>query len=176
MSIRAKVLSGFIAILFLFVGVSLYNYHRARLSNARLAFVNQLFLPLSRQVAQLQSNIQGLAEDNRRFYFQPDVSSEHSTFSRMVRDLYPYLVRKKFTSIDELLTKHDPGPLKAVVQELQAVVTHARTTFDEFSSTPEREKFETLYRQLRGQLQTQYREANRPRVPEDNARRPAGRR
>ncbi len=154
MSIRTKVISCFLAVLCLFGSVSIYSYLRARQSNARLALVNDLFLPLSRQVAQLQSNMQGLAEDIRRFYFHADTTPENSTFSRMVRDLYPYLIRKKFSAAEHLLVKYDKSELGQVTGELAVLFQQARGVFDQIPTASEKDKFETLYRDLRTQLQT----------------------
>src|SRR4051812_4605978 len=107
MSIRTKVLSCLLAVLFLFAGVSLFNFYRSRQTNERLVLVNDLFLPLSRQVVQLQSNVQGLADDMKRYYFHQESgsSSETSSFSRMVRDLYPYIIQKRFLTLERLLAR-----------------------------------------------------------------------
>ena len=153
MSIRAKVISCFLAVLCLFGSVSVYSYLRARQSNSQIALVNDLFLPLSRQVAQLQSNMQGLAEDIRRFYFHADTTPENSTFSRMVRDLYPYLIRKKFAAADHLLSKYDKGELNQVAAELSAMLQQTRNVFDDIAAASDKEKFESLYHEMRNHLQ-----------------------
>ena len=95
------------AVLMLFVGVSLYGYFRSRDTNRRLMLVNGLFLPLSRHVVQVQTNVQSLVEDIRRFYFDADLNPESSTFSRLVRDLYPYVVGRKFGEAENLLAKQE---------------------------------------------------------------------
>src|SRR5688572_7314103 len=151
MSIRAKVIGSFLAILFLFGGVSYYGFLRSRHANERLALVNELFLPLSRHVVQLQSNVHGLADDLRRFYFNADLSSEGSTFSRMVRDLYPYMIHKKFTAVERLLAKQEGKT--AMVEEFSRLVTDAKSAFDAMSASGDKAKFEANFARLRAQLQ-----------------------
>lgn len=153
MSIRTKVIGCFLAILFLFVGVSYYSYLRSRHSNQRLALVNELFLPLSRHVVQLQGNVHNLAEDMRRFYFNADISSESSTFSRMVRDLYPYMIHKKFTVAERLLEKQETGELHKMVGELTSLLNSARSSFDQMAGSSDKTKFENNLSTLRSHLQ-----------------------
>lgn len=152
MTIRTKVIGSFLAILALFIGVTWYSFLRSRQSNQRLVLVNELFLPLSRHVAQLQSNVHSLSEDMRRFYFNADLSSESSTFARMVRDLYPYTIHKRFTVAERLLAKHEASR-HAIVTELAALLAGAKTTFDQMASAGDRNKFETTFASLRSQLQ-----------------------
>lgn len=154
MSIRTKVIGSFFAILALFVGVSYYGFLRSRHSNERLALVNELLLPLSRHVVQMQGNVHSLVEDMRRFYFNPDVTTEGSTFSRMARDLYPYMIHKKFTVLEQVLTKHEGGVLHGMITELSALVGNAKSTFDHMVAAHDKAQFERDYAQLRGQLQS----------------------
>lgn len=150
MSIRAKVIGCFLLVLCLFGGVSGYGYLRAREANTRLVLVNELYLPLSRQIAQLQSNLQGLADDIRRLYFRADATPEGATFSRLVRDLYPYQIRRKFTAAEQLLSTHEGA---STAPELLAMLLQARNLFDELSAVSNRERFDALYRDLRTRLQ-----------------------
>lgn len=152
MTIKTKVIGSFLAILTLFVGVTWYSVLRARQSNQRLVLVNELFLPLSRQVVQLQSNIHSLAEDMRRFYFNQALSSENSTFARMVRDLYPYTIQKHFSAVEDLLAKHDAKPHEMLV-ELSRNLLVAKSSFEQMVNANDKQKFESTYAALRAQLQ-----------------------
>jgi signal transduction histidine kinase len=153
MSIRAKVIGCFLVILLVVVGVSAYSYWRSQRSDSRLALVNELFLPLSRLIVQLQGNVQGLAEDARRFYFQDDANSQNSTFSRMVRDLYPYLIRKKFVAVERLLAKHDKNHRGGMVTELGNMVSQANAIFEKLVLAGDRPQFDSTYLDLRAVLQ-----------------------
>jgi signal transduction histidine kinase len=153
MSIRTKVIGCFVAILFAFAGVSIWNYFRSCQSNARLALVNELFLPLSRQVAQIQGSVQGLSEDLRRFYLRLESGAESSTFSRMVRDVYPYLIQRKFDQIEQLLGKQDRPELREVQEGLAPRIARARALFDQMTQTADRAVFERHYTELRSLLQ-----------------------
>jgi len=155
MSIRAKVIGCFLVILGLFTAASVYSYLSSRQANERLVLVNELFLPLSRDVVQLQGNIHNLVEDMRRFYFNSDSSSQGSTFSRMVRDLYPYLIRKKFLTAERLLEKQPGESLsraKGLSQDLPPLLNKAKALFDEMCAASDRAKFERIYTELRLQL------------------------
>ena len=154
MSIRAKVTGLFLAVILLFGAASVYSYISSERSNASLALVNELFLPLSREVVQLHANIHSLAEDMHRFYFAGDLSSQTSTFSRMVRDLYPYLIRKKFRVVEHLLETQGRGELKSEEDELSREITRASVFFDEMMATGDRAKFDARYSDLRAQLES----------------------
>lgn len=153
MSIRTKIIGCFVFILVLFGAVSFYHYSRSGKSNARLALVNELYLPLSRHIAQLQGGVQGLAEDVRRFYFGSSTTTEDSTLSRMVRDLYPYVVRKSFTEVEALLAKQTSPNAQGAAAELAPMIAIASKTFDALSSAGDRVGFETTLRSLRSQLE-----------------------
>ena len=107
MTIRARIVASFFAVLCLFTVVSLYSYTKSKEANARLGLINELFMPASRHLSQLQTHAQGLAEDIRRYYFRVEMKPESSTFSRMVRDLYPYLIKKKLTALEDLFQKQE---------------------------------------------------------------------
>jgi two-component system, NtrC family, sensor kinase len=153
MSIRTKVIGCFTVILFLFLVVSVFDYFRFRQANERLLLVNELYLPFSRSVFQLQSNIYALSEDTRRIYFRSDDSTETSTFSRLVRDLYPYFIQKKLTSMEHLLSKQEGSEAKPMVQELTPLLGRVRETFAKLISMTDRVPFELVYKDLRFQLQ-----------------------
>lgn len=153
MTIRTKVVGGLLLILFLVLSVSIYDYSRFRQANARLNLVNQLFLPFSRLVVQLQGNVFSLAEDMRRFYFLTDPSSENSTFSRMLRDLYPYLIHKKFTNAEELLARPEHQEVRGMVNEMNGQLVKARELFDQLVASRDKPQFERTYLQLRAHLQ-----------------------
>lgn len=149
MSIRAKVVGCFVAVIVLFGGVSTWNYSKSLHTNSRLGLVNDLFLPLSRIVAHIQSDTQGLVDDIQRYYFQSKNNSEESTFSRMVRDLYPYLIDKRFAKSISLLEGQAPD---ASVTRLKSLLTTSRSTFKKMASAREPDAFEGFYVQLRAQL------------------------
>ncbi len=152
MSIRAKIIGCFVFILVLFGAASFYHYFRSEKTNQRLTLVNELFLPLSRNVAQLQSGVQGLADDVRRYYFGAGPTAEESTLSRMVRDLYPYLLRKNFSAIENLLQKSAHGPNAQMATELAGLQGAAAKSFDALSAASNREEFEKIFRELRSHL------------------------
>lgn len=153
MSIRSKVIACFITLLLLFVGVSSYNHWRFRQANSRLVVVNEVFLPISRITIQLQSHVHGLAEDMRRYYFESGSSTpDLSAFSRMVRDLTPYLAHRKFTELEQRLSKRDNQELKVVFRDLSFLTARIRETYDELTSGRDRQKFEAHYRLLRNDL------------------------
>ncbi len=152
MSIRAKIIGCFVAILCLFAAISFYHYQRSEGMGERLALVNGLFLPLSRNVAQLQSAVQGLADDVRRYTFGTPEGVQTSTLSRMVRDLYPYLIRRNFSAAEALVAKFSTGTSKELASELSAGIATAAKSFDEVSAAVTQEKFDTAARELRSQL------------------------
>ncbi len=152
MSIRAQVIGCFTALLFLFGGASVNNFLRASRANATLELVNELFLPLSRIIVQLQGNSQGLAEDMRRYYSRPEASSDTSSFSRMVRDLYPYLIHKKFEAAEQLLQKHEISGLTPVAGELRSLLVKARSSFDAFVIVSDKSRLEEAFGELRATL------------------------
>ncbi len=152
MSIRAKIIGCFVFILVLFGAVSFYHFFRSEKTNQRLALVNELFLPLSRHIAQLQSGAQGLSEDVRRYYFGAGPSAEDSTLSRMVRDLYPYLIRKNFAAAEALLTRASAGH-HAPAAELSALLGQAAKTFDTLSNAGSQAAFEKTFHDLKNQLE-----------------------
>jgi two-component system, NtrC family, sensor kinase len=152
MSIRAQVIGCFMALLLLFGGASINNFLRASRANERLELVNELFLPLSRIIVQLQGNSQGLAEDMRRYYSRTEATSETSSFSRMVRDLYPYLIHKKFEAADQLLQKHEASGSKPMIEELRQLLSHARASFDGFVAVVDKNRLEESFGDLRTTL------------------------
>lgn len=153
MSIRAKIVGCFLVILVFFTGVSIYSYSRFRQSNARLANVNDLFLPISRIVVQLQGNVFSAAEEMHRFYFLPDGgTSQNTSIARLVRDLYPYHVNKKLSTMEEMLSQHTGGELKEMAAELTALIQKFRESFPRFTSSTTRPQFDAAYQDLRQQL------------------------
>ena len=153
MSIRTRVIGCFLAILLLFAGVSLYGYLRSRQANARLALVNELFLPLSREIVELQSNTQSLAEDMRRFYFHSDQTSDTSTFSRMVQGSLPLFDSQKIRGGGALVGKARQGRAAGanggVVDASRFVQELVRQAHGGITEKPQ---FESIYQELRGQL------------------------
>ncbi len=152
MSIRTKVVACFLAILSLFIGVSAYNYARFRQANARLQLVNEFFLPFSRMVVQLQGNIFSVAEDMRRVYFQNEPTSDGGNFSRMVRDIYPYLVYKRFASLERILSKEENHDFQQTFNDLNGMVGQVRITFAKLTGITDKAQFESTSALLKLQL------------------------
>lgn len=155
MSIKTKIIGCFVGVLLLFSLASYVTYLRSKQTNERLVLVNELFLPLSRQVVQLQNHVSGLSEDMKRFYFEtPDnQTSDSSSFARMVRDLYPYIIQKRFLTVERILTKKDPYGKVVVSDELVKLVAKAHEASDQLTAVTERIKFEPLLLSLKTQLQ-----------------------
>ncbi len=153
MTIRARVLASFFAVLCLFTIVSLYSYYKSKDANDRLGLINELFLPASRHLAQLQTHSQGLADDIRRYYFRAEMKPESSTFSRMVRDLYPYMIKKKLSELDDLFAKNERAEVVAVIPEFQEGVNKIRSLFDGLANNSDQTEFENNYRLLKDKIQ-----------------------
>jgi len=153
MSIRTKVIGFFLVVLTLFIAVSAYNYVRFRQANDRLASVNELFLPFSRGMVQLQSSIFGVAEEMRRFYFHTEPVAESSNRGQLVRDLYPYLVNKRFDGVERMLTKPDQPELKTVIGELDTMIGGVKEAFERLTRTRNKNEFDSVYLELRTKLQ-----------------------
>jgi two-component system NtrC family sensor kinase len=154
MSIRTKVIGCFVGILFLFTAASFFNYYRFRQANSRLLLINELFLPFSRSIEQLQSNVITVAEDTRRSYFHTDIGLEASTFSRMIRDLYPYLVNRRINAAQQLLTKVEAPELRPMLGQLHAATERLRGQFTRLLAAKERTEFESVFVELRTSLQS----------------------
>ena len=153
MSIRTKVIGSFLIILFLFFTASLFNFSRFRKANARLYLVSELYLPFSRSVEQLQGNVFTVVEDMRRYYFHSDLGAEAANFSRMVHDVYPYLVSKRISELERLLSKPELNELRPTVADLQAAMEQVRTLFYKLVQSKDRGEFEGIYVELRTKLQ-----------------------
>jgi signal transduction histidine kinase len=154
MTIRAKIIGCFVFIVLLFSAVSVHNYFRFRQANARLILVNEFYLPYSRLIVQLQGSVFSLAEDIRRFHFQRDTGSEFSNLSRMVRDLYPYLVAKRIVSMETLLQKQTDPEIVTLSGEYLKRTVRIKQLLEEMSSLAGKETFERKYEELRGEIQT----------------------
>jgi len=153
MSIRTKVLTALLAVLGLFASVAIYNHFRFRQANARLVLVNELFLPFSRLVVQLQTSIYSVSEEMRRYNFKTEYEMPDRTFSRMVRDLYPYMVHKRFSALERLLSRQERPEVKGVVAELNATINAVKDKFDRLTTVTEKAKFDSLFFELKNDLQ-----------------------
>ncbi len=153
MGIRAKVIFGFLILLTLFFGASSYHFLRHRSSNQRLHLVNGLFLPLSSNIAQLQAQVQLLADQMRQGYFGENGSTEVSTFSRMARDLYPLKVQKRLAHIEQLLNANENQLTKSLSQEWLGLIQESRQTFDSLVAAAEARQFESHQQHLRKTLE-----------------------
>lgn len=136
------------------MGVSVLSYQRGTKTNERLALVNEAFLPLFRQVVQLQTNLSGLSEDLRRYYFQrpKSSSSENSSFSRMVRDIYPYIIQKRFLTIERIMEKKDVQGQPAFSADFKRLLAEIRQEFDLILQSHEAEEFEPRLQKIKNQL------------------------
>jgi len=150
MSIQTKVLSCFLGVLVFFGTASLYSYTRFRQANSRLELVTEAFLPLSRTIGQLQSHLQSFAEEVRRFHLEAQASTSASTFSRSLRDLYPYAIGRRFSAAESLLAKAEAGGTG--VRDLSAALSQAHALFTRLSEVVEPDRFESLYQDLRHRL------------------------
>lgn len=151
MSIRSKVTGGFLAILVLFAGASIFTSYRFRESNKHLVLVNELILPLSRITTDLQARVGALAEDMRRFYFA-EGQSGRGDLSRMARDVYPYLIRKRFTAAERLLEHQKQTNPTAAVDELTGLLSAVRVQFEGLIQATQAPQFQKAHAELRSRL------------------------
>lgn len=127
-------------VLSFFAAASFYQYERLQHSNQRLGLVNNLFMPFSRQVAQIQSHLQTLSDDMRRLYFSSQPQQDNPVISRMARDLYPFVIQKKMARAAELL-----GQLSSQeesVKELSWRLQQIQEQFEAFMKSREKVDFE----------------------------------
>ena len=110
--------------------------------------VKDVFLPLSRLIVQLQGRTQGLVDDIRRAYYGAPTGAERSTFSRMVRDLYPYVIEKKFKDAETLIKTLKGGESLAILEMLQKTQAAYHSLF----TINERPAFEARFASIRAQL------------------------
>ncbi|NBX68039.1 MAG: sensor histidine kinase [Proteobacteria bacterium] len=144
MSIRTKVIGAFCAILVLFGAVSSYTYLKSSRVNQRLSLVSDLFLPLSRQMMQIQVGAQNLSEEMVRYYSGDESTSDRSTFSRMARDLYPYAIRKKFLLSEQLLLKFSETNHEPIAQLLQ-MLNDLRGRFEALPAAQNKQQFQEQF-------------------------------
>ncbi len=152
MSIRTKIALCFICILFSLALTTILNYFRAKRSNDQLILINTLLFPLSRVVVQLQSNINGYAENARRYLFSFEKNMEHGSFSRMVKDLYPYIVNKKFQTINSLLHNSSFSEVRPIIARLEQVYEDTRKGFEGLLISSNKENFENNYASLKEKI------------------------
>ncbi|MFM8269381.1 MAG: hypothetical protein ACKN9V_04260, partial [Pseudomonadota bacterium] len=150
MSIRNKIMGALLLVLSFFAVASLYQYERMKHSNQRLGLVNDLFMPFSRQVAQIQSHLQTLSDDMRRVYFSVQGQQENPVISRMARDLYPFVIQKKLARASELLAQHRGSEASAV--ELSKKLQQIQDQFDSFLKSTDQVTFEKGLEEIRGGL------------------------
>lgn len=150
MSIRNKIMGALLLVLSFFSVAAFYQYERMKHSNRRLVLVNDLFMPFSRQVAQIQSNLQTLADDLRRFYFTTPSEPDQTAISRMARDLYPLVIQKKLARANQLLSNQnsqEPG-----VVELKERLSRTTQLFEEFVHLTDQKSFEAALQAIRANL------------------------
>ncbi len=139
-------------VVILFGGVSINNYYRLADSHRHLVLINEIFIPLSREVAQLQEKLASLSEDMHRFYFYEGRTSEQSTFSRVVRDLYPYVINKKFDAAENLLDRPARGRVVEMTGQLRDRLKRSRQSFDQLIAVNDSSEFRKRYTELKLEL------------------------
>ncbi len=103
--------------------------------------VSDVFLPLSRQMIQIQVGSQNLAGEINQYYSNEEVSADRSTFSRMARELYPYAIQKKFTQAEQLLIKassDEPDPIPQF-KKMLSVLKHQ---FEDLTNSRDQAQFD----------------------------------
>jgi len=150
MSIRNKIMGALLLVLSFFAIASLFQYERMKQSNQRLGLVNDLFMPFSRQVAQIQSNLQTLSDDMRRFYFGAQGAEETGALHRMGRDLYPFVIQKKLARAAEILAENNTHD--ASVKPLVDALERIQKEFQFFLTTRDQHMFESKLEQIRSGL------------------------
>lgn len=133
MSIRFKLMGGFLGILTLFAGVFLYTHLEFRRSNERLGLLNDFLLPLSRRLIQLQSNVGSLQEERRRYLIPGAGDPTQQTFGKMARDLYPYVLEKRFQAVHLLIDQYSPSLSKETRDELYALAEEVKSSLNGFN-------------------------------------------
>lgn len=118
----------------------------------RLEWINELFLPLSRQLVLLQGTIHAWAEDVRQLRVESNRKDPVMGFSRMVRDLSPYLIQKKFQAIQEFIDKKNLVYETEPLQELKQHLIKAESQFERARQSIEGTAFDEFYRELATQM------------------------
>jgi len=137
-------------VLSFFTAASCFQYERIKQSKQRLGLVNELFMPFSRQIAQIQSHLQTLSDDMRRFYFTPLSQEESVVLSRMARELYPFVILKKLSKASELISKQSEQ--EAIVKELSSKLQKVEKQFEAFIKVTDQKSFETGLEEIRNGL------------------------
>ena len=152
MSIRTKIIGSFFSVLVLFGAVSSYTYIQSRQINRQLSMLSELFLPLSRQMLQIQVGTQNLAEEIHHYYSDGEPASDRSTFSRMARDLYPYAIQKKFMIAEQLLISFEGTSNKSIVQ-MTLLLTELKENFDALINAKQKAQFDAQFIIFKKKLQ-----------------------
>lgn len=151
MTIRSKIIACLAGMVVLFGLLSLYQYRKSHISYSKIALVNDLFLPLSRQIVSIQSNIQGYVEDSKRFYFSQSTPDANG-FSRMARDVYPHVVYRKFQAIETLLLRVSAGSKVQVIEDLQNHLSRSKSLFQRLTETTSSQDFDSVFVQLKASM------------------------
>jgi two-component system, NtrC family, sensor kinase len=152
MSIRTKVLGSFCAILVLFGAISTYSYLNSKKVNQRLSLVIEVFIPLSRQMLQIQVGSQSYVDEVLRGMSESWASDDRSTFSRMARELYPYAIQKKFITSQQLLQQL-PSTANDILPSINQSLSELRIKFDALGNIRDKTILTQQFSVFRSQLQ-----------------------
>lgn len=114
--------------------------------------LSELFLPLSRQMLQIQVGTQNLAEEIHHYYSDGEPASDRSTFSRMARDLYPYAIQKKFMIAEQLLISFEGTSNKSIAQ-MTLLLTELKENFDALINAKQKAQFDAQFIIFKKKLQ-----------------------
>lgn len=137
-------------VLSFFAIASLYQYQRLKHANQRLALVNDLFMPLSQQVAQIQSHLQTLSDDLRDTRFPTNESRRLIGTQKLSRELYPLVIQKKLGRAKALI--EDPGLSGAEFTWLLDKLAEVEKRLGAFLAAGERKAFDQNLEGLRNAL------------------------
>jgi signal transduction histidine kinase len=110
-----------------------------------------VLIRVSRFFVLFQPHFHALAEDQKRLQYLPDESPDKSMFSRMVRDLYPYLISRKISAAEQLLEKRPMT--RHVGQPIADGLNLLKKAFEQTARVTRYEDVEPIYRQIRAYLQ-----------------------
>lgn len=129
---------------------SLYQYGRLKHANQRLALVNDLFMPMSQQIAQIQSHLQTLSDDLRESRFLLGDETKPDKSKRLSRELYPLVIQKKLARTKKLLEDH--AVKETDLKPLLTKLTESEKHLAAFLGAKEREPFEKNLEELRNSI------------------------
>lgn len=139
-------------LVFLFSGISIWNYSRSQYANSQLTLVNDFFLPASKTTVELSSHLQAMADDVRRQAFQSNTTSERGTFSMVAREMHPQVLETKFTQLEQQLNEHAHGALLPIVAQMSTQLQSAKNHFSQLKRAEREKDFARHYHAIRSIL------------------------